>query len=186
MEDRQIVELYWARDEQAIAETEEKYGQYCYAIARNILHSHEDSAECVNDTWMAAWNAIPPHRPEILSSFLRKITRRLALRKWRARNAEKRGGGIPEMSLTELEECIPSGGGPEEQVETDMLTEVLNTFLETLPLTERRVFLRRYWYFDSVNEIASCFGFSEGKVKMMLMRTRKKLRVRLQEEEIWI
>ena len=186
MEDRRIVDLYWQRDETAIAETENKYGRLCFSIANNILRNREDAKECVNDTWLGAWNAMPPHRPEILSTFLGKITRRLSLRKWRARTAEKRGGGSMELSIEELEECIPSGQRIDEGLETAELAEIISTFLEALPPEERRVFMRRYWYFDSIRDISRRFGFGESKVKMMLKRTRDKLLICLQKEEIWV
>ena len=186
MEDSRIVELYWQRNEQAIAETESKYGHFCFAVARNILGSGEDARECVNDAFLGAWNAMPPHRPQILSSFLAKITRRLALKKRRSLSADKRGGGSVELSLAELEGCIPSGQSIDESLALAELTEIVNSFLAELPEDERRVFLRRYWYFDSIGAISARFGFGESKVKMMLKRTRDKLRVRLQKEDIWI
>lgn len=186
MEDREIVELYWQRDERALTETESKYGRYCLAIANNVLGDREDARECVNDTYLAAWRAMPPHRPAILSSFLGRITRRLSLKKLRERSAEKRGGGSAALSLEELEDCIPSGQRIDESIEAAALAELVNAFLATLPRTERRVFLRRYWYFDSIRDIASRFGFSEGKVKMMLKRARDKLRAQLEKEDVWI
>ena len=186
MEDSLIVALYRQRDETAIPETEIKYGRFCFSVAERILRNSEDAAECVNDTYLAAWNAIPPHRPEKLSAFLGKITRRLALKKLRDRSADKRGGGSVDLSLDELEECLPSGRTVDESVDLAVLTEILNDFLAALPVEERRVFLRRYWSFDSVGEIAARFGFGESKVKMTLKRTRDKLRARLQKEDIWI
>lgn len=185
MEDSRIVKLYWQRDEAAISETEHKYGRFCYSIADRILQDHEDAEECVNDTWLGAWHAMPPHRPEILSAFLGKITRRLSLKKWRARTADKRGGGSVTVSMDELEDCIPSGRSIDENLALSELTEIINEFLKTLPPDERRVFLRRYWFYDSVSEISSRFGFGESKVKMMLKRTRDKLRDRLKKEDIW-
>ena len=182
MEDQQIVALFWQRDENAVAETAQKYGRYCTAIARAVLHSSEDAEECVNDTYCAAWNAIPPNRPELLSAFLGKITRRIALKKLRDHTAAKRGGGEATLILDELEACIPSGETPEEKLETAELTERINVFLAALPQTERRVFLRRYWYFDPVHAIAERSGYTESKVKMMLKRTRDKLMVQLQKE----
>ena len=186
MEDNRIVDLFWQRDETAITETENKYGRFCFSIANRILQNTEDARECVNDTFLAAWNAIPPHRPEILSTFLGKITRRLSLKKRRDSSADKRGGGSVDISLDELEACIPSGQTVDESVDLAVLTEILNDFLAALPEEERRVFLRRYWYFDSVGEIAARFGFGESKVKMTLKRTRDKLRARLQKEDVWI
>lgn len=186
MEDSRIIELYWRREEAAIAETDKKYGKYCYTIAHNILRSGEDSKECVNDTYAGAWNAMPPHRPSFLSAFLGKITRRLALKRLRGSLAEKRGGGETAASFEELEECIPSQKSIDDWIEIEALTQILNEFLDMLPDNERRVFLRRYWYFDSVKTIAAGFGFTESKVKMLLKRTRDKLKERLCEEEIWI
>lgn len=186
MEDRAIVALYWERDAAAITETERKYGKYCFSIANNILRDPEDAHECVNDTYFGAWNAMPPHRPEILSTFLGKITRRLSLKRRRDNSAQKRGGGAAEISLEELEECIPNGQSAEESVEFAELTRIVNAFLESLPLQERRVFLRRYWFFDSIREISSRYGYRESKVKMMLKRTRDKLRDCLRKEGVWI
>ncbi len=186
MEDSQIVDLYWQRDETAITETESKYGRFCFSIANRILENPEDARECVNDTYLGAWNAMPPHRPEILSSFLGKITRRLSLKKRRDRSAEKRGGGSVEASIDELEECLPSGQSMDENLAVAELSEIIDSFLEALPQGERRVFLRRYWFFDSIREIALRYGFSESKVKMMLKGTRDKLLVCLQKEDIWV
>ena len=186
MEDSQIVELYWQRNEAAISETERKYGRFCFSIANNILQNREDARECVNDTYLGAWNAMPPHRPMNLATFLGKITRRLSLKKWRSSSAGKRGGGAFALSIDELEECIPSGQSIDESLALDELTEILNAFLEALPSAERRVFLRRYWYFDSIRDISVRFGFGESKVKMMLKRTREKLLVRLQKEDIFL
>ena len=184
MKDSVIVDLYWQRDETAIHETESKYEKYCFSIANGILHDFEDAKECVNDTYLGAWNAIPPHRPVILSTFLGKITRRLSLKKLRSKSAEKRGGGAYALSLDELEECISAGSGLDERIDAAALTDVLNTFLESLPVHERRVFLRRYWFFDSVADIAARYEFGESKVKMMLKRTRDKLRICLEKEDI--
>ncbi len=186
MEDYQIVDLYWKRDETAIYETDVKYGKYCFSISYNILHDSQKAEECVNDTYWGAWNAMPPHRPAFLSTFLGKITRRLSLKRWRDQSARKRGRGMQVFSLEELEECIPSGKSIDEKMETQMLTGILDDFLEGLPVDERRVFLRRYWYCDAIQDIAARFHFSESKVKMMLKRTRDKLRVCLEKEEIWV
>ncbi|MBR4205077.1 MAG: sigma-70 family RNA polymerase sigma factor [Clostridia bacterium] len=184
MEDSQIVELFFKRNETAVSETEKKYGAYCGAIAERILSSREDAGECVNDALLAAWNAIPPHRPENLRTFLGKIARRLALKKRRDQNREKRGGGAVDLSLEELDECVPSDGHIDDALEAQELTRIIDMFLETLPADERRVFLRRYWYFDSVAAIAERYGFGESRVKMMLKRTRDKLAARLAKEGI--
>ncbi len=186
MEDSQIVELYWQRDEQALLETRRKYGSYFYAIAKNILHDHSDAEECVNDTYIGAWYAMPPSRPVMLGTFLGKITRRLCLKRLRARTAAKRGGGEAAIALEELEGCIPAGRTPQEALEAQELARVLDNFLATLPETERRVFLCRYWYLDSIRDIASRFGFSQSKVKMMCKRTRDKLLAYLYKEDIWL
>ena len=182
MDDLQIIELYWQRSERAIAETVSKYGSYCRAIACSILRSREDAEESVNDTWLSAWNAMPPHRPNILSAFLGKITRRLSIDRWRALSAEKRGGGQLPLALAELDECLPAGNDVSAAVEMTELTASIDRFLDALPVTERRVFLCRYWYLHTVPAIASRFGFSESKVKSMLHRTRGRLRVHLGKE----
>lgn len=186
MEDSELVERYWKRDTAAIAETERKYGRFCFSVAGNILHDPEDARECVNDTYLAAWNAITPHRPENLCTFLGKITRRLALKKRRDSAAQKRGGGKTALSVEELEECIPNGSCIDEAADAAELTEIINAFLETLSVQERRVFLRRYWYCDPIRDISDRYGYRESKVKMMLKRTRDKLRDYLRKEDIWV
>lgn len=184
MEDKQIVELYLLRNEQAIDKTAEKYGKYCFSIANNILNNYEDAEETVSDTYVGAWNAIPPHRPANLSTFLGKITRRLAIKRWRANHTLKRGGGEMPLVLEELAGCIPSGGDPEQDVENAELGRMLNRFVHGLPKTERNVFVCRYWYLDSIEDIAKRYSFSQSKVKSMLSRTRKKLRTYLEKEGI--
>lgn len=186
MEDNRIIELYWQRDEAAIAQTQAKYGGYCHSIAYHLLHNYEDAEECVNDTYVGAWNAIPPYRPRNLATFLGRITRNLSLKKWRAKTAKKRGSGDVPLVLDELEGCIPSGNSIDAYMDAEELAGILDDFLGGLPVTERRVFLCRYWYFDSVSEIAARFGFTHSKVKMMLKRTRDKLLKRLEKEDIWI
>lgn len=182
MDDAQIVGLYWQRDESAITETAAKYGSYCYAIAHRILGNDGDAEESVNDTYLDAWNSIPPHRPSILSTFLGKITRRISIDKWRQHNAKKRGGGQIAMVLDELTECLSDGKSVEQTVEQQMLSEFIRAFAKTLPDTEQRVFLCRYFYLESMEEIAKRFGFSVSKVKSMLFRTREKLRKQLRKE----
>lgn len=182
MEDQEIVSLYWNRHERAIEETEKKYGKYCYSIAYRILENHEDSEESVNDTYIDAWNSIPPHKPNMLSTFLGKITRRIAIDKWRISHAEKRGCGECALVLDELEECITAENSVETELEKKQLTEAVNGFLQTLSLTERRIFICRYFYMDSVESVCKKFGFSESKVKSMLFRAREKLRVYLRKE----
>ncbi len=182
MDDTQIVELYWARKESAIEETEAKYGSYCHSIALNILHNPEDATESVNDTWLGAWNSMPPHRPSVLSTFLGKLTRRISIDKWRRSTAKKRGNGQLPLVLAELEDCVSDGKSIEEETERKLLAEVIAAFVKSLPETEQKVFLCRYWYMDSVSAIATRFRFSESKVKSMLSRTREKLRVHLEKE----
>lgn len=184
MDDCQIVALYLQRSEQAIAETDAKYGKYCFSIANNILENSEDAEETVNDTYNGAWNAIPPHRPAVLSTFLGKITRRIAIKRWQMNRSLKRGGGEVALALEELSACIPARNSVEKEMETAELSRILNRFVLTLPQTERNVFICRYWYLDSIINIAQRYGFSQSKVKSMLSRTRKKLYNNLQKEEI--
>ncbi len=182
MDDQRIVELYWSRSESAVLETDKKYGTYLNSISYNILASREDAQECVNDTYHNAWNAMPPTRPSILSTFLGKIIRRLSIDRWRRLNAEKRGGGELTLTLDELEDCVSGSGSVEDEIERQELQKLLSDFLDMLPVTERRVFLCRYWYMDSIQSIALQFGFSQSKVASMLHRTRAKLRTVLEKE----
>lgn len=182
MEDSQILSLYWQRSEDAISQTAEKYGGYCYSIAYNILTNREDAEESVSDTYMAAWGAIPPRRPAILAAFLGKITRHLSIDQWRSRNRYKRGGGEIILALEELEDCVAHEQTVEKIMEQKQLAAVFNRFLEALPETERRIFLCRYWYLDPIGDIANYYGFSVSKVTSMLHRTRRKLRTVLEKE----
>lgn len=182
MDDKQIVELYWNRLEEAITATDKKYGRYCYSIAYNILKNKEDAEESVNDTYMAAWNAIPPRRPSALSTFLGKITRHISIDRWRARSAYKRGGGEIILALEELEDCVADMQNVEMDYERKEIVKAYVKFLDALSVTDRRVFLCRYWYVESIEAIADKFGFSQSKVKAMLHRTRAKLRKQLAEE----
>lgn len=182
MKDEGIVALYWERSESAIAETSKKYGNYCYTIAYNILADAEDAHESVNDTYLEAWNRMPPHRPAVLATFLGKITRRISIDKWRKRTAEKRGGGEIRLVLDELSECISSGQNVEHEIEAEELARIIDKFVMSLPARERRVFICRYWYLDSIADIAKRFGFSQSKVKMTLHRQRKKLLNYLERE----
>ncbi len=182
MDDDRIIELYWKRSENAISETATKYGSYLNSISYNILVNREDAQECVNDTYHDAWNSMPPHRPSILSTFLGKITRRISIVRWRRLNAEKRGGGELTLALDELEDCVSGSGSVEDEIKRRELAKLFNDFLNTLPVTERRVFLCRYWYMDSIQSIAQQFGFSQSKVASMLNRTRGKLRAQLVKE----
>lgn len=184
MDDNKIIELYWNRSEDAISETAAKYGGYCYTIAYNILSNSEDSEESVNDTWLAAWNSMPPKRPKLLAAFLGKMTRYISLDRWKNRTAAKRGGGEVPLVLEELEECISGEDSVEKEYLKKEFAMMMNGFLENLPEPERKVFLCRYWYLDSIEDIAKRFSFSESKVASMLHRTRGKLRKMLEQEEI--
>lgn len=182
MEDQQIVSLYWNRDEAAIGQTAKKYGSYLNAIALRILADPRDAEECVNDTYQGAWNSIPPHAPENLGGYLAKLTRRISMKRWRLRDAQKRGGGETALSLEELGQCVPSAQGPEEHLAAAELARTVDAFLRTLPETERRVFLLRYFHVMPIGDICRRFGFSRSKVETMLHRTRKKLKTQLQKE----
>ena len=181
MEDQGIVELFFDRSEQAIVETDKKYGGYCYTIAYNILASREDSEESVSDTYFSAWNTIPPRKPTLLQAFLGKITRHISIDRWRKQSAQKRGGKELTLALEELGECLDTRG-MEAEITHRELTRVLNGFLASLAETERNVFLCRYWYMDTIETIAKITGFSQSKVTSMLHRSRGKLRKKLAEE----
>lgn len=181
MEDNAIIDLFFKRSEQAIVETDAKYGGYCYSIAYNILSNREDSQECVSDTYLAAWNAIPPRRPNFFNAFLAKLTRHISIDRWRKTKAKKRGGGELVLALEELENCVGLQD-TESTFERKELTRVLDRFLLSLPETERNIFLCRYWYLDSIRAISEYSGFTQSKVTSMLHRTRGKLRKVLSEE----
>ena len=182
MDDKSIVDLYFNRDEEAITQTDKKYGRFCYSIAYNILTNQEDAEESVSDTYMTAWRIIPPRRPSVLSPFLGRITRHISIDRWRERSAYKRGGGEMPLALEELEDCIAGLQDVETEYQRKELIRAYKKFLDQLPVTERRVFLSRYWYVDSIETIADRYGFSQSKVKSMLHRTRVKLRKQLAEE----
>ncbi len=182
MDDAAIVDLYWARDERAVAESQAKYGGYCLTIAGHILADGEDARECVNDTWLGAWNAMPEDRPKRLGAYLAAITRRVAINRWKAARTQKRGGGQTPLVIEELSECVPGGESAEARLEAEELGRAVAAFVRALPDTERRVFLCRYWYLDGIEDIAGAFGFSQSKVKSMLARTRKRLLAYLRKE----
>ena len=186
MNDEQIIDLFFARSEKAIYEAKEKYEKYCYGIAYNILHNNEDSEECVNDAYLQAWNVIPPQRPNFLASFLGKITRNLAINKYKYNSAEKRGMGRMDIILEELEECLPAKQNIEREIEDKMIIESLNKFLSTQKSKNRKIFIRRYWYMDSVKDIANLYHLSESNVKMTLLRTRNGLKTYMEKEGISI
>ena len=184
MDDKQILELYNERSETAISETADKYGKYCHYIAYNILYNIQDSEECVNDTYLKAWQTIPPHYPNKLSTYLGKITRNLALNRYKYYNRQKRGEGQTELVLDELLECVPAAESPEQAVEEKILVEVLNRFLDDLPEEKMKIFMRRYWYMSPIKEIADDLEMGESKVKMILSRSRSKLKQILEKEGI--
>ncbi|NLB36093.1 MAG: RNA polymerase sigma factor [Clostridiales bacterium] len=184
MDDSKIVELYWERSENAIVETSKKYSRYCRYISFNILHINEDAEECVNDTYMRAWNSVPPHRPNCLSTFLGKITRNLSYDKYKKYNAEKRGFGQTDFVLSELDECVPSSESVEQTIDEMALVDAINRFLTSLTQTDRKVFMRRYWYVSPIKEIAGAYGMNESKVKSILFRARNKLKLHLEKEGV--
>ncbi len=181
MEDVKIIELYWQREEKAIEATAEKYGPYCSAIAGGILRSERDTEECVNDTWLAAWNAMPPHRPSVLSAFLGRLTRNLAFNRYTRDRAAKRGGGETELVLDELAEIVSGREDVCGEVERQELVRELNAFLNGLSPQKRAMFLQRYWYAHSVGDIAARWGMKEAAVSMTLHRLRRDLQQYLTE-----
>jgi RNA polymerase sigma-70 factor (ECF subfamily) len=181
MDDAQIIQLYFERSEDAIEKTKIKYGDFCFHIANNILKSKEDAEECENDAYLKLWNAIPPQRPNVLKSYLGKIVRNLALRRYEYYSAQKRNVEL-EIAFSELEECIVGLKSVEGQFDVGDLEKSVNRFLHTIDREPRIIFVRRYWYADSMKEIAARFRISESKVKSSLFRTRNKLRIYLQKE----
>lgn len=184
MEDEAIITLYWQRSEEAIVQTDRKYGRYCRCVAFHILENDDDTDECLNDTYLRAWNTIPPKRPTLLSALLAKITRNLALDRRKYNQADKRGGGQVPLVLEELSQCVPGGTNAEEILESKELTALLNRFLSSLPQRTREVFMLRYWYLCSVHQIAENLGLGESSVKMTLLRTRKQLKALLEKEGV--
>ena len=182
MDDIEIVGLYWQRDENAIACTDKKYRHYLHTIAYNILANKEDSQESVNDTYLAAWNSIPPHKPQVLSTYLGKLTRRISIDMFRKRNAEKRAGSEYALSLEELSECVSAGDTTVQELDCQILADAIAAYLKTLSTEARTVFLGRYYYLDPVSKIAAYCRFSQSKVKILLYRTRQGLGQYLKEE----
>jgi len=182
MEDSRIVSLYWDRDETAIEQTDRKYGRYLTKIAYNILADREDSKESVNDTYLAAWDSMPPHRPDVLSTYLGKLTRRISIDLFRRKTSQKRGGGEYALSLQELEDCISGGNTTEQALDMQLLSETIAQYLRTVTEEARNVFIGRYYYLDPVKQIASYCRISESKVKILLYRTRQGLWEHLQKE----
>ena len=182
MEDSKIIDLYWERSEDAIAESQHKYGPYCGKIALNILADLQDSEECVSDTFLKAWGAIPPNRPNCLRTFLGRITRNLALDRYDKNHADKRGGGELAICLDELSECIGTESDAQKQLESAELTAILDRFLAAQRPEIRKMFVRRYWYMDSITGIAERYGFTVSKVKTALSRARAELKIELAKE----
>ncbi|MBQ7776677.1 MAG: sigma-70 family RNA polymerase sigma factor [Lachnospiraceae bacterium] len=185
MEDSQIIELYWQRSETAITETSKKYGKLCRHIAMNIVGNFSDAEECENDTYVAAWNAIPPTRPNIFSAFLSKIARNIALNRYEYNKAQKRNNEF-DLILSELEECIAGRSTVEDAYEEGVIASMLDEFLEGLSKEKRVIFIRRYWYSDSVKDIAKRMQISESKVKTVLFRTRRQLQEYLAERGVMV
>lgn len=179
MDDSHIIGLYWERNQSAILATAEQYGGYCTSIARNILENEEDAEECVNDTWLGAWNSMPPHRPGMLSTFLGKITRNLSFNRRRRSGAEKRGGGELPLVLDELGECVSGRDSVEGEYDRKELLNAINEFLDGLSPEKRAVFVCRYWYADRVGDIAARQGMTENHVSVILTRLRRKLQEHL-------
>ena len=184
MTDAEIISLYQNREEDAVAETEKAFGAYCYAIAYHILRNESDAKECVNDAYMALWQAIPPACPNQLKAFLGKTIRNIALNRAKQSARKKRGGDQREVLLSELEECVPAVISVEQGAEDRVITECIERFLYDQPEEKRKVFLRRYWYADSLREVAKACGMSVGKVKSMLFRMRKELQEYLAKEGV--
>ena len=184
MKDREIVRLFLRRDEAAIEHVQQAYELYCRSIVSRILRDETDVSECVNDVWLAAWNSIPPNEPERLATYLGKLARNIAIDRVRANGAQKRCAEQYALSLDEMAEVISDGGSPEQQAQHRELERAIGEFVRGLPELQRRVFLCRYWYLDSLAEIGARFGYSESKVKSMLHRTREKLKRYLQKEEL--
>lgn len=181
MEDTEIIDLYWQRDERAITETDRKYGNYCFAVADNILMNREDSEECVSDTWLRAWRSIPPGRPKFLRAFLAKITRNLAFDRYRAKGAAKRGSGVMDAVLDELTEVAGGEWDAAAVYEAKQLRQAIDRFTKELPERERYLFIRRYFYAEDISKIAERYSMTQNNVTVNLSRSRKKLKKYLSE-----
>lgn len=182
MEDSTILDLYFARDEQAVAETATKYGAYCFSLANSILPNKQDAEEAVSDTYWKTWNAIPPHRPAVFKLFLAKITRNVSFTRWRNLTADKRGGGEMALVLEELSSCIAAPGGVEDELNRKELAKAIRSFLDTLPAREQDIFLRRYFFVEESEAIARRYGMKTATVLRTLSRTRMKLKKYLTQE----
>lgn len=186
MQDEEILALYFARDEQAIAETDHKYGRYCFCLAEGILNNEQDSEETVSDTYLHAWKVIPPKKPDVFKMFLAKVTRHIAFDRWRQRTAQKRGGGQITLVLEELEECVSSADSVDDQLNRKELEAAIQTFLGTLPCADRDAFVRRYFFVESTSEIAARYGAKENTIRHALSRSRRKLKQYLSQEGFYL
>ncbi|MBQ7378312.1 MAG: sigma-70 family RNA polymerase sigma factor [Clostridia bacterium] len=182
MQDHEILELYFARDERAITESSEKYGSYCLGVAQNILHNLQDAEECVNDTWLQAWRSIPPARPAYLQQFLGGITRHISLDRYRYNNRQSVGGGEAAVALDEIQEIVASEESVVTQAEEREMLVSIDRFLWALPERECNIFIRRYYHMDAIKDIAKRYGLTVANVKKILSRTREKLRAFLEKE----
>lgn len=185
MDDKKIVELYWQRSEEAITKTAEKYNTYLHSISHNILYNNEDVRECVNDTYFAAWNTIPPNAPIRLSTFLGKIVRNISINRYNLYKTKKRGNGQLEYVLSELDECIPDKANVIKNVEDKDITNIIQSFLYSQPKYKRYIFIHRYWYITPISDIAKNFNMSESKVTSLLFRMRKELKKILEGEGLF-
>lgn len=183
MDDLAIIELFFQRSEQAIAEAQQKYGKFCRKLALDLLREERDAEECVNDTWQAAWQTIPPQRPRMLGAYLGRITRNLAISRFRKNTAQMRTEGLT-MLLSELEQCVPSGQSTEGAVDAILLGDCISNWLESLPADDRALFLRRYWFGESLRELARAVGTGEGHLAQRMYRLRLKLKQTLEKEGV--
>ena len=186
MDDQHIIKLYFDRDEQAVAQTQAQYGKYCHTVAMNVLGNREDAEECVNDAYLHAWNAIPPEHPKQLGAYLASITRNLAINRYHANRRDKRGAGETAVALDELAECLADSADGATFADDVTLRDALNRFLRALPEPTRGIFMRRYWFVCPVADIAREYGMTESRVKMILHRTRNRLRDHLTQEGIQV
>ena len=183
VDDKQIIELYFERNEQAIKETEKKYGRFCHCIAMNVLGIHEDAEECVNDTYYSVWKQIPPTIPEIFKVYLGRITRNLSISRFRAMRAKKRYSSM-EIMLSELNDCVPSSVNVEQSIEVMQLSEYISQWLDGLSEEDRALFVRRYWFGDEVQELAKKYGISAAKMAQRMLRLRKSLKAALEKKGV--
>lgn len=185
MEDSQIMDLYWDRNENAIAETNRKYGALCGSIAMNLLSDREDAEECVNDTWIEAWNRIPPQRPESLKAWLCRIVRNISINRWRKNHAQKRYQGMDRI-LDELEDCVPSPRNVEQEIEDAELGKCISTWLLSLPKEDQVLFVLRYWHGRALNELADKWNIPAPRLTKKMYRLRLSLKAALEREEIYL